>query len=147
SGGSARLMTIHRANGPVDFYFVSNQKYVTAQVDCLFRVRNEVPELWYPDTGRSEVAADWRETANGTVVPLRLDPAGSVFVVFRPRRSGESWARIREIPAGQAATAPKHTIQIVNARYEPANGQAGGADVTAKVAAMVANGNMEIPAT
>jgi hypothetical protein len=48
-----------------------------------FRIEGKQPELWWPDTGRVEPAAVFRREAGGTSVPLRLDPSGSVFVVFR----------------------------------------------------------------
>jgi hypothetical protein len=76
---------IHRVAGDTDFYFVSNQEKANVDVDCAFRVTDKVPEFWHADTGKTEKVALYSEAENRTHIPLHLDPAGSVFVVFRPR--------------------------------------------------------------
>ncbi len=40
------------------------------------------PELWHPDTGKIETA-DYRIEGGRTIVALRMEPEGSVFIVFR----------------------------------------------------------------
>jgi len=51
-------------------------------VDATFRVTGKLPELWHPETGLSEPVS--YNIADGrTTVPLRLEPWGTVFVVFR----------------------------------------------------------------
>jgi hypothetical protein len=42
-----------------------------------------VPELWWPETGRTGRAVSFRADGDRTVVPLALDPYESVWVVFR----------------------------------------------------------------
>jgi len=51
---------------------------------CEFRVANARPEFWRPDSGRLEQAAIFSTNNGVTRLPLRLDPGGSVFVIFRP---------------------------------------------------------------
>jgi len=94
------LDRIHRRTDTADLYFIVNRwawrdvadtayrrrfdlpdRY--EEVECSFRIQGRVPELWDPLTGRIEDAAIWREEAGRTVVPLRLAPEGSIFVVFR----------------------------------------------------------------
>ena len=79
----ADLDYIHRRVGDTDVYFVVNRKMRWEKVDCRFRVLGKVPELWDPGTGEIRRPAVYRNEADTTVVPLRLAPAGSVFVVFR----------------------------------------------------------------
>ena len=74
---------IHRRVGHGHVYFVSNQTPQWARADCEFRVRGRVPELWLPETGEIRPLAVYRDTPQGTIVPLQLPPNGSVFVVFR----------------------------------------------------------------
>lgn len=85
TASSPSVMYIHRrGEDGAEIYFVSNQDYQAAEVVCTFRVSGRVPELWHPDTGLIEQAALFAPNKEGTTtVPLRLDPAGSVFVVFR----------------------------------------------------------------
>ena len=77
------LAWIHRVAEGADIYFISNQKQEKAEIPCTFRVAGKQPELWHPDTGVMENAPVFSEKDGRTSVPLRFDPAGSVFVVFR----------------------------------------------------------------
>ncbi|MBI2946854.1 MAG: hypothetical protein HYY23_04355 [Verrucomicrobia bacterium] len=83
-----RLRYIHRAADGTDIYFVSNYQPHDVEATCVFRVSGRQPELWWPDTGLIEHAAVWQDPDGATSVPLRLGPAGSVFVVFRQRADG-----------------------------------------------------------
>ena len=82
-GGGAGLDYIHRRTGDVDIYFVSNMSASWEDVDCTFRVFGKTPELWHPENGRTREQVVYSSVEGGTRIPLRLPPAGSVFVVFR----------------------------------------------------------------
>jgi hypothetical protein len=141
----ARLAYIHRKVGNADVYFVSNQRYRPERVVCTFRVSGRIPELWHPDTGKIETASVFEEKNGRTSILLNFDPAGSVFVVFRrPLRGYAHLASLNQVGAESTRRAPR--IEIRRAFYEPADGRPGGADVTAKVAEMVAAGQYSIPA-
>jgi hypothetical protein len=77
-----RLKFVHRKLADGDLYFVDNRSNQIEQVNAIFRVAGYEAELWHSDTGMTEPAsftiADGR-----TTVPLKLDPWGTVFVVFR----------------------------------------------------------------
>lgn len=127
---------IHRKASGADLYFVSNQRYRPVSVDCTFRVNGKVPELWWPDTGKMERAPIYRTVGGRTVVSLKLDPAGSVFVVFRKTvASGDHAATLKFVSKG---TAPSKALRIVitSARYESTDATRG-ADVTEKVQSLV----------
>lgn len=84
-----RLVWIHRHVPEGEIYFVANQNDHPEQLETSFRVQGKSPELWHPDTGAIEPAS--YSMKNGrTVVPLHLDPDGSVFVVFRESASAPS---------------------------------------------------------
>ena len=78
-----KLRHIHKTLGDADIYFVANPKDVFLEALCTFRVTGKQPELWRPDTGRMELAAVFEQKDGVTRVPLRFEPSGSVFVVFR----------------------------------------------------------------
>lgn len=73
----------HRSAGDAEIYFVSNQEDKTIEISPEFRVRSRQPELWDATTGRIRTLPAYEETAVGTVVPLKLYPYESAFVVFR----------------------------------------------------------------
>jgi hypothetical protein len=74
----------HRRTDDVDIYYICSQSEESATATCFFRINGKVPELWYPDTGKIESYPIYQENGDGrTVMPLRFDPYGSFFVVFR----------------------------------------------------------------
>ncbi len=79
----ALLRYIHRRTDEADIYFVANGKDRAEEAQCTFQVHGRMPELWHPDTGLVEEAAAFAMSDTETTLPLRLDPSGSVFVVFR----------------------------------------------------------------
>ena len=75
---------IHQKIDADDYYFLSNQTYNSRHEKVTFRVAGKIPELWDPETGETMLAPNWRITEDGrTQVDLALDPAESIFVVFR----------------------------------------------------------------
>ncbi len=79
----ALLGFIHRDLGDTQLYFVANPRPNATNVAVTFRVGDNTPELWWPDSGRIEPAAVFSQKDGLTRVLLPLGPSGSVFVVFR----------------------------------------------------------------
>ena len=79
-----KLHYIHRAADGLDIYFVANGNSRAVNAQCTFRVNGKRPEFWHPDTGTIERADAYDTVQDGTRIPIRFDPSGSVFVVFRP---------------------------------------------------------------
>ncbi len=83
ASSNPEIIYLHRALDGVDFYFVANQKFASETITARFRAAGRQPELWDPATGAITRPAHYKTTAQGIELPLSLDPAGSVFVVFR----------------------------------------------------------------
>ena len=98
-----RMRYIHKRIGAVDVYFVSNPEPRDVETLCTFRVTGKRPELWRPDTGRVEAAASYEMQGECTSVPLRFEPHGSLFVIFRQpaaTRHGvaaNNWSKLRPV--------------------------------------------------
>lgn len=137
-----RLDFIHRVVGGMDIYFVSNQRQRPEEVEITFRVSGKIPELWHPDTGVIEPAPVYRFAGGRTVLPMRLDPAGSVFVVFRKPARGTTHVVSVRAPGKTGVHKPQQLV-IRRAVYEAIDG-AGGADVTQRLQQMVRNGTLSI---
>jgi hypothetical protein len=76
------LLFVHRTLADGEVYWVNNRNNRVETLEATFRVQGKAAELWYPETGRTELAS--YRIANGrTTVPLRLNPNEAVFVVFR----------------------------------------------------------------
>ena len=86
---AGKLRYIHRtmADG-TELYFVANKRDFAVTGTCSFRVEQKRPEFWWPESGTVQLAAAWQEKDGVTRVPLYLEPAESVFVVFRPAQGG-----------------------------------------------------------
>ena len=103
------ILWIHRHIGDADVYFVSNQESGSRVVNCTFRVAGRQPELWDPATGEMRSVEDFSSTGGVTTsLPIRFDPSGSTFVVFRTPtaaaahhgRNWDDYACLREIDGG-----------------------------------------------
>ncbi len=97
----------HRRTADADIYFVANRGQQSEEVICTFNVDGKCPELWDPATGQAATVAIY-DTADGrTRLPLRLDPSGSVFVVFR-RPNGAK--HLQSVTKGDAVVVSTETF-------------------------------------
>ena len=80
--GADSIEFIHKKNGSVDFYFISNQKGIAQEFTCSFRMSNKTPEIWNPIT-REKESCDFEYGDARTVIKLNLSPFESLFVVFK----------------------------------------------------------------
>lgn len=74
---------IHRRDGGSDVYFVCNRRDREEPATLTFRVTGRRPELWDPLTGERRDAGAYDDNGTTTTLDLRLEPYGSVFVVFQ----------------------------------------------------------------
>ena len=88
------LLFVHRKLPDGDVYFVDNRHDRPEILDATFRVAGKEAELWHADSGLMEPSS-FHISGGTTSVPLRLDPWGAVFVVFRRSTRQPS----RELPA------------------------------------------------
>ncbi|MGA3326266.1 MAG: glycosyl hydrolase [Terriglobia bacterium] len=79
----APINYLHRRVGDAEVYFVAGRRRQSEELVCTFRVEGKQPEVWNPVTGEIAQVATYEVTDGRTRVPVRLDPAGSLFVVFR----------------------------------------------------------------
>ena len=85
--GDDNVWYIHRRVGDSDVYFVAYQEDHSADVSLSFRVTGMVPEVWNPVTGEKTAVATYTDNGTSTTIPLKMDPFGSRFVIFRPGAS------------------------------------------------------------
>lgn len=137
----AQLLYLHRQIGGTDAYFVSNQETSRVNATCTFRAEGKAPELWDPETGAVRPAPVWQIEPGGRVsIPLDLEPAQSLFVVFRkPASRADHLVSVTRANPGDDP-APAHTLVIRHAVYVAQDGFGAPLDVTAKLAALVRNG-------
>ncbi|HKE20806.1 MAG TPA: glycosyl hydrolase [Bryobacteraceae bacterium] len=115
--GGPNVDYIHRRTSGADIYFVRNTRPEWVDTEAAFRVFGKQPELWHPDSGRIEPEPVYNAAGATTRVPLRLEPNGSVFVLFRR-------------PSGRHAIAPLFAdAEIDLAREQLTSGTPGDYEV------------------
>jgi hypothetical protein len=141
---TAKLNWIHRRDGDADIYFVANPSSAGVEAQCAFRVTGRAPEFWNPETGDITLAAAYQTTRSNTVVPLHLDPSGSLFVVFRkPARSFDPVVSFSRDGKSLFAAPKPPKIVIEKAIYGVPGDAQRTRDVRAKLQAMVDEGTIE----
>ena len=90
------LRYTHRTLDAAEVYFVANPEPQSVDAVADFRMTGKQPEFWWPDTGRTEQVNNYEIKDGVTRIPLRLDPSGSVFVIFREptqvtKATGKNW--------------------------------------------------------
>ncbi|MCX6895688.1 MAG: glycosyl hydrolase, partial [Verrucomicrobia bacterium] len=141
--GDQPLRSIHRRADGSDIYFLANSRSNAITATCGFRVAGKIPELWWPEDGRTERAALWAVQDGVTRVVIPLEPSGSVFVVFREsadrqdslvlvKRDGAEILSVNSSPPGK--------IAVTKARYGVLDDPQRTRDVRAKVQNKVDNG-------
>jgi hypothetical protein len=79
----APINWIHRQVADADVYFVSCRRRQAEDLVCTFRVNGKQPEFWDAVTGEMIKVAAFESVDGRTRMPVRLEKAGSIFVVFR----------------------------------------------------------------
>lgn len=75
----------HRTMGGIEIYFLSNQTDQERVIHPEFRVTDKQPELWEATNGGIRVLPAFEANAKSTVVPVKLAPYESLFIVFRDK--------------------------------------------------------------
>ncbi|HEY4325024.1 MAG TPA: glycosyl hydrolase [Mucilaginibacter sp.] len=77
-----KLLFVHRKLVDGDLYWVNNRTDSSQHVQATFRIVGKMPQIWHPETGRTEATS--YNIKNGlTSVDLTLTPNDAVFVVFK----------------------------------------------------------------
>lgn len=138
---------IHRRIGDADAWFVANTATTAYAGTVSFRIAGRQPELWDAETGRITEAPRFRITDGRTEVGIDLDPAASVFVVFR-RAASATASPVQAVtapPSRQPLRLP--TLVIQSALYGTYAPGPDMVDVTEILATQVKDGRITIQAS
>lgn len=97
---------IHRQVGGADVYFVSSRRRQAEDLVCTFRVNGKQPEFWDAVTGEMIKVAAFETIDGRTRMPVRLEKAGSIFVVFRSAAPAQGVHQIAKDGAPLIGTQP-----------------------------------------
>ena len=138
----------HRRIEGKDSYFVANILDRYEEFMAVFRAGG-VPEIWNAETGEIKPAGWWRVTADGRCeMPMRLAPAESCIVVFRPGVTSPD--HVTEVQKdGKILPLPpaRHSVEVVKAIWGDPVNTAKQMDVTADVKKHVRDGRLFVSAS
>ncbi|TDW96954.1 glycosyl hydrolase [Dinghuibacter silviterrae] len=78
----AVLHYVHRRVGDTDVYMVANHRRRPERVNVSFRVTGRRPEIWNAESGVVHVPPCYDVRDGRTYIPLDMEPAGALFVIF-----------------------------------------------------------------
>jgi hypothetical protein len=135
---------IHRHVDGAEVYFVACSGQQPTETLCTFRVEGKQPEFWHPETGRIERAAMYEQSKGVTRIPIRFEPGGSVFVVFRQAAGTFNPVVSVTRDGQQIVPAPEHKAKVVieKAVYGVLSDPSRTRDVKAKLQAVVDGGEL-----
>ncbi len=76
------LTFLHRKDGDIDIYFVSNIQDKPSRIPVTFRVKGKAPWMWNPYTGGVSRIWCYELKEEGITIPLCLSPYESTFILF-----------------------------------------------------------------
>jgi len=151
----ASLSWEHRRLADGDLFFVANRQRRSEEIAASFRgMAGREPEIWQPESGERQAAAVHGTDGGRAIVPLRLEPAGSLFVLFRHpasekapsvlTRDGQPVVTTAPLPARAPAAAGDFTMAIwvkpdTDLRVMPAESARGRIDEVGKFYAIPAD--------
>lgn len=74
---------MHRRLDGTDIYFLYNDDTIARKLECTFRIKDLIPEIWNPLTGATYKSGQFMNNKQSTTVWIDLEAEESVFVVFR----------------------------------------------------------------
>ncbi|TZF82844.1 DNA-binding protein [Pedobacter sp. BS3] len=82
------MVWTHRAGAGFDIYFIANQRNGSRMLTVSTRASGGAPQLWDPLTAETRYASSWKQEAGRTVLPLKLEANGSIFIVMKHGDNG-----------------------------------------------------------
>jgi hypothetical protein len=135
---------IHRSVDGMEIYFVASAASQPVETVCTFRASELQPEFWQPETGHIERVAAYEQADGVTRIPIRFEPSGSVFVVFR--QSKDPFDPVVSMTCDNRQVLPppitKEKIVIEKATYGVLSDPSRTRDVRAKLQAIVDAGEL-----
>lgn len=144
STGHPSIQFTHRRIGNAEVYFVANCSDRPTRAICAFRVVGKRPEIWHPETGRIEPVAVYRQAGQITQIPLFLDSAEAIFVVFRASsRADDPVVQVKHNGREVFFTPTRQPmLRIRKALWGPEGDTARTKDVTEQLQRMVDSGKL-----
>ncbi len=91
SNAKNKILFRHRQTADQDIYWLNNRSENPTNAEISFRVSGKVPELWNPQTGKTEKIS-YQIIGGRTIVPLKFESWDAFFIVFKDKATANSVA-------------------------------------------------------
>ncbi len=107
-----KILHVHRKTATEHIYWLDNRSANTNEAEISFRVSGAVPELWHPQTGKTEKVSYKIENGR-TIIPLKFDSWEAYFIIFKEKATVKTYTKpaISEQPILNISTPWKVTFQ------------------------------------
>ncbi len=128
SANTATILYQHRksesqnSQSDIDMYWLNSRSDAPNQATISFRVTGKVPELWNPQTGKTE-RVSYQIKDGRTIVPLTFESWEAYFIVFREKTSVASYTKPVVTESTVAQVNGNWTVSFQEGRGAPGQAQ------------------------
>ncbi|RRB03950.1 glycosyl hydrolase [Larkinella rosea] len=119
SGAKAPILYVHRQTSDADLYWLDNRSENANEATISFRVTGKVPELWHPETGKTEKVS-YQIKDGRTVVPLTFTSWEAYFIVFRDKATVTAYTKPAVTESPVASLESPWVVRFQEGRGAPA---------------------------
>ena len=92
SKAGAEILWVHRQTADRDIYWLDNRNDAVNDAEISFRITGKVPELWNPQTGKSE-RVSYQIKDGRTIVPVHFESWDAFFIVFGEKTTATAYTK------------------------------------------------------
>lgn len=85
----SKILYVHRKTAVEHIYWLNNRSEEANDAEISFRVSGAIPELWNPQTGKTE-RVSYQIKDGRTIIPLTFEPWGAYFIIFKEKATANS---------------------------------------------------------
>lgn len=120
TGAKSRVLYVHRQTASEDLYWFNSRTADPNEAVVSLRITGKVPELWNPETGKSEKVS--YQISNGrTTIPLKFESWGAYFIVFRDKATETSYTKPAQTESKIAVLDGAWNVTFQEGRGAPQN--------------------------
>lgn len=92
SNAKSKIVYVHRQTTEQDIYWLNNRSEDTNEAEISFRIAGKTPELWHPQTGKTEKVS-YQIKDGRTIIPLKFESWEAYFIVFKNKTTVNSYTK------------------------------------------------------
>ncbi len=120
SKAKSEILYVHRRTAAEDIYWLDNRSVDPNDAEISFRVAGKVPELWNPQTGKTE-RVGFQIVGGRTVLSLHFESWGAFFIVFKEKTTQTSLILPKTTETELAKIAGAWKVSFAEKRGAPAS--------------------------